>query len=167
MKLCAIGRFRGLAHAYLPHRHTDRMLSCACLAKVLFLFRRKQKECSNSFIIIMLDNCFGTMLECGGPSDTNSLPRKDCSDPFGPVAASFWADGPFFLPRQDSIAYERPVVTKQRQTTTGKAGLLGKPNPSTRTFVIPCLSVEGHTGSGGVFLRRRLLTVRDGSASGR
>ena len=122
MKLCAIGRFRGLAHAYLPHRHTDRMLSCACLAKVLFLFRRKQKECSNSFIIIMLDNCFGTMLECGGPSDTNSLPRKDCSDPFGPVAASFWADGPFFLPRQDSIAYERPVVTKQRQTTTGKAG---------------------------------------------
>lgn len=70
----------------------------------------------------MLDNCFGTMLECGGPSDTNSLPRKDCSDPFGPVAASFWADGPFFLPRQDSIAYERPVVTKQRQTTTGKAG---------------------------------------------
>ena len=122
MKLCAIGRFRGLAHEYLPHRHTDRMLSCACLAKVLFLFRREQKECSNSFIIIMLGNFFWAMLECGGPSDTNSLPRKDCSEPFGPVAASFWADGPFFLPRQDSIAYERPVVTKQRQTTTGKAG---------------------------------------------
>ena len=70
MKLCAIGRFRELAHGYLPHNHAEGVSSCACLAKALFLFRRGQKECSNSFIIIILGDCFGTMLERGGPSDT-------------------------------------------------------------------------------------------------
>ncbi len=92
LKLCAIGRFRRLAHGHLPPRHTDRMLPCASLAKRIarrvysscpillsnpsaqtfrqsfLLFRRGQKEGSSSFIINMLGNCFFAMLECGGPN---------------------------------------------------------------------------------------------------
>ena len=79
LKLCAIGRFRSLAHGYLPHRHTDRMLPCASLAKKIarhaysscpsllsnpsvqafFLFRRGWKRCGNLFIISMLGCYFG------------------------------------------------------------------------------------------------------------
>ena len=88
MKFCAIGRFRGLAHAYLPHNHAEGVLPCASLAKKIawhtyssypsllsnpsvqafFLIRRGQKEYGNTFIIIMLGDCFFSMSECGEPS---------------------------------------------------------------------------------------------------
>ena len=115
MKLCAIGRFRELAHGYLPHNYAEGVSSCACLAQSLFLFRWGQKKCGNSFIITMLGGRIGAMLDCGEPGATKfhpeSLPRQDCSGLFRPVAAVFSAKCPCFQPRQDSIASERPVVT--------------------------------------------------------
>ena len=76
----------------------------------------------------MLGNCFfGAMSECGGPSDAKSLPRQDCRGLFDPIAELFRPNWPLFQPRQDSIAYERPVVAKQWQTTTGKTGSWANP----------------------------------------
>ena len=131
MKLCAIGRFRELAQGYHPHRHTDRMLPCASLAKriarhvysschILLSVPTGTERICQVIYNQRVSRCFPAVSEFGGIAvvllpghnqrTRQCLPRQDCSSLFSPVVAVFPVNCPCFHPRQECSGLFDPVV---------------------------------------------------------